>query len=722
MSKTKMIFFLLILSLIGITSTLARAGKSIRNPAMVYCNEMGYQYEIRIDPEGNEYGVCIFPDETECDAWDFLKGKAGKPFSYCVKNGYDIETKKANKGTYQFECAECVAQSEPEETSIPEEDGAGIVRKKSRIPMLELMAKRGKKLAFEMMSPKRRKTTSRQEDFPVYFDNATKYNPISFDWRNVNGHSYIGAIRDQGNCGSCYAFGALASAEGVYNIATGNFDDNCVDFSESFLIWCLGGMSQYNDHFYGCDGADWDYAELTALMNEGIFLESDFPYTTAAPGICPLSGDPPVGFLEWGRIPCGDIEAMKAAIATYGVMDVAVYVSSNFNNYTTGVFVDENTSCNFDPCYSNNGTNHAVSLVGWGHNDIAGDYWILRNSWGSSWGENGYMRIGVSSARVSCEATYLIYGPRPPIANFTCTNTTVCAGSPVKLHDLSTGNPTSWNWTFAPDSVEFVNGTDRYSQVPEVRFEEGIHTISLEVENHNGSDNITKPDFLTVIDGQMVRLDVVFDRYPQETTLELDGFTFSRGPFSVSQQSYREDVCLPEGTYTLIVSDSYGDGMCCSYGYGHYSLKNLTTGETITDSVGSFSHEESTEFCIGCPVCRTAANREHRKEGRAFYDGQGANGVGYYAVGSNQFLGESGKILVQVKEQPEGYFSIGRCSSFPIRTTANNRDHKKAGRAFKKDGTSGYGYYAVGSNDFMGESGRAVTELTESSLNYHEMD
>ena len=64
------------------------------NPAANYCEMMGYQYETRVDSEGNQYGVCIFPDGSECDAWDFYYGRAGKEFSYCARYGYDIETEE----------------------------------------------------------------------------------------------------------------------------------------------------------------------------------------------------------------------------------------------------------------------------------------------------------------------------------------------------------------------------------------------------------------------------------------------------------------------------------------------------------------------------------------------------------------------------------------------------------------------------------------------------
>ena len=79
-------------------------------------------------------------------------------------------------------------------------------------------------------------------------------------------------------------------------------------------MWCLGRLSQYRSHFFGCDGADWDYAELSALTAEGIILENEFAYTTADPRRCPVNNDPAIIFYEWGRISCGDIEAIKTAI------------------------------------------------------------------------------------------------------------------------------------------------------------------------------------------------------------------------------------------------------------------------------------------------------------------------------------------------------------------------------------------------------------------------
>jgi len=236
--------------------------------------------------------------------------------------------------------------------------------------------------------------------------------PSSFDWRNYNGYSYIGPIRDQGDCGSCYAFSACAAAEGTYNYANGLYDGNCADFSEAYLAFCL---SDYYSGFDGCEGTDYDYEELTALTVYGVCNEEVYPYQDHEQ-LCGVSWPPPTTTFEsWHRVPCGDTDAIKAAIMTYGVVDAAVMATSAFSAYKSGIYEDANISCDSNPCYYTP-TNHAIALVGWDDNppEGGGGCWILRNSWGTSWGESGYMRIRYGSARVNCEVCYLIIAQPSP--------------------------------------------------------------------------------------------------------------------------------------------------------------------------------------------------------------------------------------------------------------------------------------------------------------------
>ena len=379
---------------------------TLPNPAAVYCDKMGYEYKTIQTPEGAR-GVVIVGPGVEYDAWDFFKGKVGQKYSFGALCGYDTECVRTNINGYIVEYAVCVSR------------GKGGRKGGERIPLTDLMEQKGFFLFDETVKAGKQSSiggdvrANHDEDMLKIYEvmGEAKQIPSSFDWRTNSNHSYIGPIRDQGGCGSCYAFAANAAAEGTYNWATGNYDGNCVDFSESFIIWCLGRLSQYSSHFYGCDGADYDYAELTALTAEGVTLESNFSYTESDPGSCTHWSDPVTVFASWHRVPCGDVDAIKTAIMTYGVVDAAVYVTTGFQNYNSGIFTNTSTSCYETPCYYTP-VNHAIALVGWDDNppEGGGGCWILRNSWNTTWGENGYMRISYTSARVACEATYLVYG------------------------------------------------------------------------------------------------------------------------------------------------------------------------------------------------------------------------------------------------------------------------------------------------------------------------
>jgi hypothetical protein len=240
--------------------------------------------------------------------------------------------------------------------------------------------------------------------------------PASFDWRSREGHSYIGPVKNQGVCGSCYAFAACAVAESAYNKVEKRYDGNCVDLSEAFLMWCLGRLPEYSPHFYGCWGADYEYMELQALVSRGVCFEVNFPYTVNDPRGCYHWEDSRIRFASWHRVPCGELDAIKAAIMNYGLVTAAVCTSSAFDAYQTGVYEDANTACTESPCYYAP-TDHSVALVGWNDNGDPGSqgYWILRNSWGADWGEGGYMRIKYRSAYVACQAAYLTYDGSSPI-------------------------------------------------------------------------------------------------------------------------------------------------------------------------------------------------------------------------------------------------------------------------------------------------------------------
>ena len=110
------IAFVAFFSLIGVstgcncTDSHTSSGLKIgmANPAAVYCEELGYEYKIITDDEGGQRGVCIFPDNSSGDAWDFFAGKCGQNYSYCKIHGCDIETISDGKNPYSTEYAVCI--------------------------------------------------------------------------------------------------------------------------------------------------------------------------------------------------------------------------------------------------------------------------------------------------------------------------------------------------------------------------------------------------------------------------------------------------------------------------------------------------------------------------------------------------------------------------------------------------------------------------------------
>ena len=226
--------------------------------------------------------------------------------------------------------------------------------------------------------------------------------PSYFDWRDVGGCT---PIKNQGNCGSCWAFGTVAPLECNIKIKTGL----TVNLSEQYLVSC-------NREGWGCNGGWWahDYHGGPTYRTDycggvGAVLGSAFPYYAQDVQCdCPYPHSYLIGdwlYVGWGnQIP--PVDSIKQAIMDYGPVACAVYADSDFQSYQSGIYDN----------YSGGGVNHAVALVGW--NDDPG-YWILRNSWGTGWGEAGYMRIAYGCHSVGYGANYIIYDPYISCDNFT---------------------------------------------------------------------------------------------------------------------------------------------------------------------------------------------------------------------------------------------------------------------------------------------------------------
>lgn len=222
-----------------------------------------------------------------------------------------------------------------------------------------------------------------------------KQAPSFVDWREKGA---VNPIQNQGQCGSCWAFAATASFETAYwkaqqsRFGLGQQPVSLRKFSEQVLVDC-------NKKNYGCQGGAASYA-LEYLQDNGTTDLNNYPYV-AHQQACNAPQNPVKSAGYKYATPSSKSTLLGAVYncATY----VSIYVNDGFRYYKTGVF--EDSTC------SQTMTNHGVAIVGYkmgnglrlGQQPVQKNYWILRNSWGTSWGEQGYMKIIMSTdARGQC--------------------------------------------------------------------------------------------------------------------------------------------------------------------------------------------------------------------------------------------------------------------------------------------------------------------------------
>lgn len=214
-----------------------------------------------------------------------------------------------------------------------------------------------------------------EKNFNAYYQGAGNVTiQESIDWRKKGA---VTDIKNQGRCGSCWSFSSTGALEGQHFLKTGHL----VSLSEQNLIDC---STNYGNR--GCNGGWMNQAFQYIQDNGGIDTEYSYPYR-GANGVCSFDSKN-VGATDNGfiNIPHNDEVKLKEALATMGPIAVAIDASNpSFQHYESGIYAENNCSAQH--------LDHGVLAVGYGTDGKGNDYYIVKNSWGTTWGMNGYMKM-----------------------------------------------------------------------------------------------------------------------------------------------------------------------------------------------------------------------------------------------------------------------------------------------------------------------------------------
>jgi len=211
------------------------------------------------------------------------------------------------------------------------------------------------------------------------------------DWRTKGA---VTGIKDQGQCGSCWSFSAAGAIEGAVFLAKGKLTSD----SEQNLMDC---SSSYGNQ--GCNGGLMTSAFKYVVANKGIDTEASYPYTAKDGTTCKFSVSNVGGTISnYKTVSAGSESALVTAI---GVTPVSVAIDASHNSfqlYKTGIY--------YEPACSSSRLDHGVLAVGYGSTGATnGDYYIVKNSWGTSWGQAGYIQMARNRSNNCGIATQAAY-------------------------------------------------------------------------------------------------------------------------------------------------------------------------------------------------------------------------------------------------------------------------------------------------------------------------
>ncbi|MFH0862501.1 MAG: C1 family peptidase [Candidatus Altiarchaeota archaeon] len=480
------------------------------NPATRYCTDLGYGYQ-RISTLKGEDIECVLPDGSACGEWDFLAGKCGKGYNFCGVNGYDTEVRADGRGPLTREYAVCKGRK-----------GRGPIKESARdfdgLSVLDALKAEGMPL-LPQNTQKRPIQKASGDDQPAGSPNPPLGAPSSYDWRNLYGQNWITSVKNQGNCGSCWAFSSVGATEAKHNINAQNSSLD-LDLSEEYLV------SDCHTYGYPVTGAEnccggWQDEAIWFIYSTGVPDESCMTYIdgtggcSCTPGVLcgagctyrtnPACSDRTCGdrcadyasrmqnITAYGLV-SGTQAAIKEALVRYGPLSVSLYVSG-WSSVTK--------TC------SAGSSDHAVVLVGY---DDSVSEWILKNSWGSTWNGDGYFRVKYGQCNIENDVWYVnirsypqLTGSVSPSSGSTSTNFNFTANYTHPEYTLPAtmrANIDGTYYTMAQADASDNDTRDGKLYYYNRTLAAGSHTYFFNATDYGGKVNVTSTASAPSVSGQ----------------------------------------------------------------------------------------------------------------------------------------------------------------------------------------------------------------------------
>jgi hypothetical protein len=281
----------------------------------------------------------------------------------------------------------------------------------------------------------------------------------SLDWRNHSGIGYVTPVKNQGGCGSCWAFAATAALESQVLLYTGGTTvpppTDIINISEQILVSCSGAGS--------CSGGSPTSAS-TYIKTTGLPVESCFPYTgtnSTCSNACANWQGSTYKILGWHNAATSGsltVDDIRRGVFYYGPIIAGFYVYNDFYSYHSGIY-----------SYSTGSYVGAHAVLVGGYDD-AGQYFIVKNSWGGGWGEAGYFRIAYSEVTGQSRFGYFSMAydgypggtpaplPEPP-CNYALSPTSKTFKSPGGSASVSVSCGATCDWTVINGDPSWVGVT-----------------------------------------------------------------------------------------------------------------------------------------------------------------------------------------------------------------------------------------------------------------------